>query len=149
MTPDPASTVQLSDRHRSPIGAGSRNPAETSIRHRTTVRKRSFYGLLAVALFAGQVMAATYTVTNLNDLGTGSLRAAILAANANSGGTVVFNTNGTINLSTPLPAITSQMIIDGTTATGFSGTPLVSVNFNSIPGITVAAGADGSKIKSM
>ena len=81
---------------------------------------------------AGQVMAATYTVTNLNDSGTGSFRAAILAANANRGGTVVFNTNGTINLSTSLPAITSQMTIDGTTATGFSGTPLVSVNFNSI-----------------
>ena len=114
------------------------------------VRRRSLFGLLLpFVLLAGQAMAATYTVTNLNDSGAGSLRAAILAANANKGSTVVFGTSGTINLSSPLPAITTQMTIDGTTAPGFTGTPVVSVNFNSIPGLTVAAGADGSKIKSL
>ena len=39
------------------------------------------------------------------------------------------------------------MAIDGTTAPGFSATPVVSVNFNSNPGLTVAAGADCSNIK--
>ena len=151
MTPDPASTVQLSDCHRSPVGAGSRNPAEISICHRTTVRKRSFYGLLVFALFASQAMAATYTVTNLHDAGLGSLRAAILSANANQGSTVVFSTSGTINLSTSLPNIVTQMTIDGSTAPGFSPSevPVVGVNFNFNPGLTVAAGADSSTIKSL
>jgi trimeric autotransporter adhesin len=150
MTSDPAKRLNLSERQRTALEAYGWNPLKRLVRNRTTAKRRNFFGLALPFMFlAGQVMAATYTVTNLNDSGTGSLRAAILAANANSGGTVVFNTNGPINLSTPLPAITSQMTIDGTTATGFSGTPLVSVNFNSIPGITVAAGADGSKIKSL
>jgi trimeric autotransporter adhesin len=100
-------------------------------------------------LLASQAVAATYTVTNLNDSGSGSLRAAILAANANRGSTVAFEISGTINLSTPLPGITNQMTIDGTTAPGFLGKPVVSVNFNSGPGLTLAAGAVSSTIKSL
>jgi trimeric autotransporter adhesin len=100
-------------------------------------------------LLAGQSMAATYTVTSLNDSGAGSLRAAMLSANANKGSTIVFGTDGTINLSQPLPAITTQMTIDGATAPGFSGTPEVSLNFSFGLGLTVAAGGDGSTIKSL
>ncbi len=102
-------------------------------------------------LLASQAMAvpATYTVTSLNDSGAGTLRQAIQSANANPGSTVAFGIAGTITLSTPLPNITSQMTIDGTTAPGFSGSPLVSVDFNSVAGLTVAAGSDGSIIKSL
>ena len=116
------------------------NAAESSIRHRTTARKRKLVGLiLPFTLLASQALAATYPVINLNDSGPGSLREAILSANASKGSTVAFGTSGTINLSTPLPDIASQMTIDGTTAPGFSVTrvPVVSVNFNSIPGLTV------------
>ena len=112
--------------------------------------KRKLVGLiLPFTLLASQAVAATYTVTNLNDSGPGSLREAILSANANKGSTVAFRTRGTIILSTPLPEITNQMTIDGTTAPGFSVTPVVTVNFNSISGLTFGPGADCSIIKSL
>ena len=53
--------------------------------------------------------APTQTVTNLDDAGPGSLRAAIVAANATSAGDstlINFTVNGTITLASPLPAIT-------------------------------------------
>jgi trimeric autotransporter adhesin len=153
MTPDPASTVQFLDRHRSLIGAGNRNPAESSTRHRTILKRQKLFGLvLPLALLASQTLAATYTVSNLNDSGAGSLRAAILTANANQGSNVAFAVNGTINLSSTLPNIATQMTIDGSTAPGFSldsEVPVVSLNFNFNPGLTVAAGADASTIKSL
>jgi len=150
MTSESVEAAKLSKPHHIAFGADSWNAPETSIRKRTKINTRKLFGLiLPFALLASQAVAATYSVTNLSDSGTGSLRAAMLSANTNKGSTVTFGVSGTINLSTPLPAITSQVTIDGTTAPGFSGTPVVSVNFNSIPGITVAAGAEGSNIKSL
>ncbi len=66
----------------------------------------------------------TYTVTNTSDSGAGSLRQAILDANANAGAdTIVFNIAGggsqTINVASVLPTITGQVTIDGTTQTGY------------------------------
>jgi trimeric autotransporter adhesin len=113
--------------------------------------QRSHLGGLALLfmLLASQALAATYTVTSLIDFGPGTLRQAILSANTNKGSTVAFGLTGTITLTTPLPNITNQMTIDGTTAPGFSGTPLVTVDFSSQAGLTVAAGGDGSTIKSL
>jgi Carboxypeptidase regulatory-like domain len=72
---------------------------------------------------AATVGAATITVTNLNDSGAGSLRQAIIDANAASGAdTINVNTSpatGTINLLTPLPAITDTVaIINQNTGSG-------------------------------
>jgi len=68
-------------------------------------------------------------VSNLNDSGTGSLRAAITAANADSSGTptaINFSVNGIINLASALPAITHATTIDATSApTHASGGPPV------------------------
>src|ERR1700734_2132703 len=142
MTSDPAKRLDLSERNRTAPVAYGWNPVKPLIPNRPMIKTRNFFGLvLPFMLLAGQVMAATYTVTNLNDSGAGSLRAAILAANANPGSIVAFTMTGTINLSTALPQIASRMTIDGTTAPGFSGTtrtPLISINFNSNPGLTVA-----------
>jgi parallel beta-helix repeat protein len=63
--------------------------------------------------------AATYTVTNTNDSGAGSLRQAIINAELNGGAdTIEFDSgfSGTISTSSNLPAFTEQVTVDGTTA---------------------------------
>src|ERR1043166_70022 len=71
----------------------------------------------------------TFTVTNINDSGSGSLRQAILDANANAGAdTMVFNLPGpkyTIAPASTLPIITDPVTIDGTTQPGFAGSPII------------------------
>ena len=69
--------------------------------------------------------AATFTVTNTNDSGAGSLRQAILDANANSGlDTIAFNIPGSgVHTITPLTSfdhLTDQVVIDGYTQPGSS-----------------------------
>jgi hypothetical protein len=76
-------------------------------------------------LFAAPLSAVTFTVTNTNDSGMGSLRQAILDANAAAGAdTIAFNIVGggvhTIALATELPDITSPVTIDGYTQSGSS-----------------------------
>ncbi len=93
--------------------------------------------------------AQTFTVTNTNDSGPGSLRQALLDANATIGAldTISFNIPGagphTIILASFLPFITDPVIIDGTTEPNFNGTPVVEVNGNSvgINGLVLSAGA--------
>ncbi|HEX2832283.1 MAG TPA: hypothetical protein VHW00_04670 [Thermoanaerobaculia bacterium] len=81
---------------------------------------------LAFCTTAWEVVAgpSTVTVTNLNDSGPGSLRAAITDANSgacSSPCTIDFSVAGVINLSTALPAIVvSDLTIDGYTAPGSS-----------------------------
>jgi hypothetical protein len=76
-------------------------------------------------LFEPRVAAATFTVTNTNDSGAGSLRQAILDANAAAGAdTITFAISGsgvrTIIPASPLPAITGPVLIDGYTQPGAS-----------------------------
>jgi hypothetical protein len=84
-TPDPVKTVKFSvERRRIAVGADRRIFSIPSVPNRLKVRRRNFFGLiLPFMVLAGHSEAATYTVTNLNDSGTGSLRAAMLSANAN------------------------------------------------------------------
>lgn len=104
---------------------------------------------LPVLLSAGSALAATYTVTNLNDSGSGSFRTAIQSANTAPGSTITFGVAGTIPVVTPLPDLVAPMTISGTTAPGFSGTPVVAVNFNGNPGLNVGKGADASTISAL
>jgi len=90
--------------------------------------------LLLVGVFVGFSMGAadaeaqgttTFTVTNLNDSGPGSLREAITDTNASNAGTkiIVFDVveEGTINLATDLPEITTDGVtINGNTAVNLS-----------------------------
>lgn len=101
---------------------------------------------LPLALSAGHSLAATYTVSNLNDSGSGSLRSALQSANGAPGSTVVFGVSGTITLTTPLPDILAKTAISGTTAPGYSSSPVVAVNFAGNPGLSVAKGGDESSI---
>jgi hypothetical protein len=79
------------------------------------------------------VAAMTFTVINTNDSGPGSLRQAILDANANPGSDLIsFNIPGagvhTISPAFSLPQITDPVSLDGTTQPGFAGTPIVELN---------------------
>lgn len=63
--------------------------------------------------------AITYTVTNTNDAGAGSLREAITSANVSAGDDVIDfdgTFSGTINLGSNLPVITENLNIQGETA---------------------------------
>ena len=94
--------------------------------------------------------AKIFAVTNTNDSGTGSLRQAILDANANAGltDTIRFDVAGTINLATALPDIDDTVIIDATTAPGYTGTPVVTLDGSLVAGdgLRLVAGSDGSEI---
>ena len=77
----------------------------------------------------------TYTVTNTNDDGEGSLRWAITESNNNPGtDTIVFNIGeggyytNTITPLSALPEITSPVLIDGTSQPGYAGTPIIQIS---------------------
>jgi len=106
---------------------------------------------LAALLAGTEARATTFTVTNTNDAGAGSLRAALLAANAQqiTGGTscaphdIQFLIPGdaphTIQPLSPLPSIQIQMSIDAFSQPGSSPNTLT-LGYNGIPGIEL----DGS-----
>ena len=87
----------------------------------------------------------TFTVTNTNASGPGSLRQAILDANANPGAdTINFNIGSgakTIALVSDLPTITDPVTIDGTTQPGFAGTPLIEIQGAGFSGNGLALGS--------
>jgi hypothetical protein len=113
------------------------------------------------ALSANQTanFAATrqsFVVTNANNHGSGSLRDAIVNANATVGkDTIVFNIPGpgvkTISLLTALPEITDPVVIDATTQPGYTGTPLVELDglalVGSVNGLAIKAG--GSTVRGL
>lgn len=92
-------------------------------------------------------LASTFTVTNTNDDGPGSLREAITAANSNTGlDTIDFAIGSGAQTITPtfdLPVITDPVTIDATTQPGFAGTPLIELRGDNTegPGLLVTAGS--------
>jgi len=100
----------------------------------------------ALELLEDRTAPAGFTVTSTTDSGAGSLRQAILDANTAGGSnTISFNISGsgvqTIQVSSELPALSSPVIIDGTTQKGYAGKPLVMLNGSGAP-----AGANGLTI---
>ena len=88
---------------------------------------------MALPFVASPGVAATFIVTNTDDAGLGSLRAAIITANALAGPDKIhFNIPGPppylITLLTEFPALTDPVTIDGTTQLGYAGVPLVALN---------------------
>lgn len=71
--------------------------------------------LLGAGLLIGHAgYAATFTVTTLADDGAGSLREAILAANASAGADIIdFAVSGTITLASALPVLTDSLELLG------------------------------------
>lgn len=99
-----------------------------------------------------RLLLSTFTVSNLNDSGAGSFRAALTEANATPGrDTVDFSVSGTISLASALPAITDSVDIDGTTPSPFlfKQSPVVEIDFNGFDGMTFAPKSIGSSLKSL
>lgn len=96
--------------------------------------KNLFYVILLFCL-AQPTWATNFPVSNLNDAGAGSLRQAILDANADgtatagSPHTITFVLTGTVNTSTALPSITNHTTIIGNTSGG-SGNTIFRANGN-------------------
>lgn len=100
--------------------------------------------LLALCLLAATTAQAqtTYTVTNANDGGAGSLRAAITSANDDSGtpaDIIAFDISDsgphTIQLTgAALPDITDPVEIDGTSEPDYDGSPVVEIDGSSLGG---------------
>src|SRR5215813_11192679 len=118
--------------------------------------------VILIALVAGQgwlqprithAASMTFTVTNTNHNGIGSLRQAIMDAQGNAGtDTIRFQIgNGpqTISPTSPLPTITDPVIIDGTTQPGFAGAPIIELNGANVggggSGLLISAGASTVK----
>ncbi len=110
----------------------------------------------------------TFTVTNTNDSGNGSLRQAILDANATPGADVIaFNIPGagphTITPASPLPVITDPVIVDGYTQPGATPNTNPTGALNTVlkieldgtnagadtEGLMLTAGSDGSTIRGL
>jgi hypothetical protein len=86
----------------------------------------------AVELLEPRELLTSFTVTSTLDSGTGSLRQAIVNADAVSGpSTIDFSIPGPgvhdINLASVLPDITQPVTIDGTSEPGYAGSPLVEI----------------------
>ena len=104
--------------------------------------------LLLLAFIQQQAFGATFTVTNLNDSGLGSLRDSIEAANAASGpDTVEISVSGTIELlstidlddatgGTVIIPIAGDVTLDGSVGNPLAGLALKSNN-NLIRGLTI------------
>jgi hypothetical protein len=99
-------------------------------------------------VFAGLALADTYTVNTVVDAGRGSLRQAIIDANAHPNSELpdeihfALAGNGvhTILFLSALPDIIDPLLVDGWSEPGFSGTPLIAVT--AAPGMS----ADGFRI---
>jgi hypothetical protein len=125
-------------------------------------RRRFGIRLLTFALLVPSSMpvaraattAQSFTVTSAGDSGSGTLRQAILDANAAPGlDTIVFAIVGspTIRPSTPLPIITDPAVVDGTTQPGYAGSPVVEIDGSGAgseaDGLVITGG--GSTIKGL
>jgi len=107
--------------------------------------------LLSAPLILGFILpltapASTFLVSSTADSGPGSLRQAILDANAHPGAdSIVFNIPGlglhTISPSTALPTISDAVTIDGSTQPGFTGSPIIELD-----GSKAGANVDGLRI---
>jgi hypothetical protein len=95
-------------------------------------------------------------VTNTNNAGAGSLRAAIVAANGLAGTQgIAFQIPGvapfTIAPTTPLPPLTDAVVIDATTQPGYAGTPIVALAGSAMPveSIGFLLSAAGSTVRGL
>jgi hypothetical protein len=133
------------------------NPGERRRRHGGAHQRATFRPRLEALEDRWLPSQIGLTVTSLVDSGPGTLRAAILTADAGSHSdqfTIGFAVTGTIDLQSPLPALTNSIAIQGPGAgsltveeaagTSFLGTIVVVAEGQtaSLSGLTIANGTD-------
>lgn len=102
-------------------------------------------------------LLASFLVVNTNDSGTGSLRQAILDANASSGADSIefqIGSGGpqTITPLTALPTITEPITVDGWTQPGYTGQPIIELEgtkAGQFTGGLKLAGSGGSVVRGL
>src|SRR5688572_25749678 len=109
--------------------------------------------LVALVVSVAPAQAATFTVTNLDDAGAGSLRQAILDANAATGAdAITFSVSGTITLTSGQLTVTDDLTMTGPgasslTISGNNASRVLqvidAVTFT-LEGVTVASGSAGN-----
>ncbi|HEX8155567.1 MAG TPA: Calx-beta domain-containing protein [Thermoanaerobaculia bacterium] len=126
---------------------------------------RPTFAAFALVLFLSTPVFA-YTVNDLGDAPDATpgdnvcatagavctLRAAIEEANAHAGtDTIDFSVAGTITPGTPYPPITGVTTINGATAPGYAGVPLVVIDgaFSVTIGLQFVAGSSGSSVSAL
>ena len=114
---------------------------------------RLLLSLLSVAFWSSTTGAATFTVTNTQDAGPGSLRQAIFEANANTGpDTIVFNIPGpgvrTIRPQSALPNVVGPVTVNGYSQPGASPNTLPTGN-NAVLRIRLDGSAAGENVNGL
>ncbi|MCH9647851.1 MAG: right-handed parallel beta-helix repeat-containing protein [Deltaproteobacteria bacterium] len=105
--------------------------------------------LCFLPFFSFPASAGTISVTTTADSGAGSLRQALLDANADPGAdTVTFDLAGeppyVVQPLSPLPTLTDPVVIDGSTQPGFATIPIIVLD-----GSSAGAGADGLRFETL
>ena len=118
------------------------------------IRGRRVHCLVAERL-EGRMMLSTFTVSNTDDSGAGSLRQAIIAANNLAGlDTINFAIPGpgphTIQPLSGLPSIDDPAIIDGATQPGYAGKPIIELDGSQSGNeVALSIGAGGSTVRGL
>jgi len=104
-------------------------------------------------------LLSNFVVTSTADSGAGSLRSALTASNSATGqpNTISFNLSGSgvqkIALLSALPTITNPVVIDATTITGYTTTPLIELDGTNAKtgtnGLVITASATGTIVKGL
>ena len=123
--------------------------AESAWRNRHSIQ-------LGLQVLENRWLMANFQVTNTSDSGAGSIRQAILDANAVVGAdNIAFNIPGggvqTISPASALPDITDTVAVDATTQPGYAGTPLIELDGSGVTGsgLTLAVGSDASTVRGL
>lgn len=103
--------------------------------------------IVLFVLMGSLARANNFVVSNGNNTGAGSLRQAILDANADPAAphTITFTVSGVINITTSLPTITRQVTIDGGNTVTISGPG----GNNVIALFVLGTGSNGSTIRNL